>query len=164
MEQFHRWVRFWINKSTLICCYYLSRFRFRYTWLGTLCSWCIFITSKSHSTSGLWPKWHFKSFWIIIINKSSIPKSRLLLLPPVPHLPSLPFAVMNSSSINHSCFSALSQLICLPMFPFLFHQAHMFLPFFLSFPLTILPACTLLSNHNPPPYFSLLFIWSWLSS
>lgn len=64
-----------------------------------------------------------------------------------------PCALMNSSSINHACLSALSQLICLPVFPFLFHQTPTLLLF--SSPLAILTSATSLLP---------IFIWSLLSS
>lgn len=53
---------------------------------------------------------------------------------------------MNSSSINHSCVSAPSQLICLTVFPFPFHQTRTFLPFFFS-SCSVLP----LVFHHPIP-------------
>lgn len=65
-----------------------------------------------------------------------------------------PCALMNSSSINHSCFSALSQLICLPVFPFLFHQTPTLLLFSIS-------SCYFNLSHISPPCFymkSSLFI------
>lgn len=52
---------------------------------------------------------------------------------------------MSSSSINHSCLSAPSQLICLPVFPFSFHQTHTFPLFFLF----IWSASSYLSSLHP---------------
>lgn len=68
------------------------------------------------------------AFWIIIINKLSKAKSRLLLLPFVTHLLSHAFNLLNSSSINDSCFSALLQFICFPMFPFIKLVCFLFIP------------------------------------
>lgn len=52
---------------------------------------------------------------------------------------------MSSSSINHSCLSAPSQLICLPVFPFSFHQTYTFPLFFLF----IWSASSYLSSLHP---------------
>lgn len=85
---------------------------------------------------------------------------------------------MNSSYINHSCFSAPTQLICLPVFPLPFHQTHTF-PAFSFFSCALLPltfhhsihvCCTpthftLMDSFLQPPSFSpSLYIKCWLAS
>ena len=145
------------------CCCYLGGFSRHVTVL-------IFQVSGSSCEITSRPKWHVESFSIIIIIKLSIPKRRFNYCPPSLIYLLFSFPLMNSSSINHSCVSAPSQLICLTVFPFPFHQTRTFLPFFSLFtcgtssylspldpcaphPEPSLPPCTLFVRPPIPTIF-----------